>query len=62
MRHLPADTSLFSSTLRNEMARRRLTNASKIAIDRPNYHDRRDAVQTDHAESENAAGGGRYHH
>jgi ferredoxin len=41
---------------------KRLTNTSKIAIDRPQHHDRRDAVQTDHAENKNAARGGRYDH
>ena len=40
----------------------RLTYASKIAIDRPQHHDRRDAVQADHAENKNTTCGGRYDH
>jgi len=55
--HVPVQ---FDTT--NEMEKRRLTDASKIAIDRPKYHDRRDAIQTNHAENEDAARSGRYDH
>ena len=55
-------TSLFSSRPHNIGKEKQLTNPSKIAIHRPENHDRGDAVQTDHTENKNATRGGRYYH
>ena len=63
MRYLPADVRVQFNRPTCEVGKeKKLTNARKIAIDRSEHHDRRDAVQTDHAENKNAAHGGHYDH
>lgn len=58
---IPVRVQFDRSTIRNGN-KGRLTNARKIAVDRPEHHDRRDAGQTHHTEDENAAGSSRYDH
>lgn len=59
MRCLSVELSSVRPILRNR-GNRELTNTSKVAIDRSDYHDRWDTAQTNHAENENAAHGGGY--
>ena len=60
MRYLPTNVRVQFIVPYGMGKERQPTNSRKISIDRPEHHDRRDAVQTDHAENKNAAHGGRY--